>query len=104
MGGWRQTSYKQHGCTQDAGTELPRYPECSLEIKYATEHRCGVVIHGPGLSDAVTGTDPLKDGLPLLSCEPRDASTEVRRGLAKLCLQCGNTVAVAPLPCLHTVL
>ena len=42
--------------------------------RYATEHRCGVVVReegggggggGGGLSDQVEGTDPLKDGLVL---------------------------------------
>lgn len=36
-----------------------------MSVRYATEHRCGVVVRGPGLSDAISGTDPLKDGLPL---------------------------------------
>jgi 2,3-diphosphopglycerate-independent phosphoglycerate mutase len=45
-------------------------------VRYATEHRAGVVLARPpaGLSDAVTGTDPLKDGLPLRVCEATDAS------------------------------
>ena len=39
--------------------------------RYATEHRCGVVVReeegrqGGGLSDQIEGTDPLKDGLAL---------------------------------------
>lgn len=37
-----------------------------VSVKYATEHRCGVVVRGPGLSDQIGGTDPLKDNLPLL--------------------------------------
>ena len=36
-----------------------------MSVKYATEHRCGVVLRGTGLSDAVSGTDPLKDNLAL---------------------------------------
>lgn len=39
-----------------------------VSCSYATEHRCGVVLHaldGKDLSDDVTGTDPLKDDLPL---------------------------------------
>lgn len=51
-----------------------RFPGCGVEVRYATEHRCGVVVRGGvgsgGLSDAITGTDPLRDGLPLLRCEP----------------------------------
>ncbi len=40
--------------------------------------RCGVAVAGPGLTDAVTGTDPLKDERLLLSSEPADSSPEVR--------------------------
>ncbi len=48
-----------------AGVRLPGFPQHSVAVKYATEHRCGVAVSGPGLSDAITGTDPLKDNLPL---------------------------------------
>lgn len=41
-------------------------PQHTVSVKYATEHRCGVVVRGPGLSDQIGGTDPLKDNLPLL--------------------------------------
>ena len=54
----------------------PPTPCClqhAISVKYATEHRCGVVVRGPGLSDQIGGTDPLKDNLPL----------EVRRGVRK---------------------
>lgn len=44
-----------------------------VRVKYATEHRCGVVVHGPGLSGNVSGTDPLKDNLPLETSFPLDA-------------------------------
>ncbi len=48
------------------GLSLPSFPQYTVRVKYATEHRCGVVVHGGGLTDAITGTDPLKDNLPLL--------------------------------------
>jgi len=41
-----------------------------MRVKYATEHRCGVVIQGPGLTDAISGSDPLKDNLLLLKAAP----------------------------------
>ena len=44
---------------------MPSFPDLVVKAKYATEHRCGIVISGPGLSDEVSGTDPLKDNLPL---------------------------------------
>lgn len=46
-------------------------------VRYATEHRCGVAVRGPGLSDAVGDTDPLKDKLPLKRAVPQDDSPEV---------------------------
>lgn len=60
-----------------AGIELPSFPEHRVSVKYATEHRCGVVVRGPGLTDAISGTDPLKDNLPLLKAEALDDSSEV---------------------------
>ena len=53
-----------------------------MSVKYATEHRCGVVLHGPGLCDRVTGTDPLTDRLPLLSSSPLDDSPAAARAAA----------------------
>ena len=51
----------------------PCCPQHRVSIKYATEHRCGVVVRGPGLADQIGGTDPLKDNLPLLVSERFDA-------------------------------
>ena len=48
-----------------AGLKLPSFPQHTVRVKYATEHRCGVVVAGPGLSDSISGTDPLRDNLPL---------------------------------------
>jgi 2,3-bisphosphoglycerate-independent phosphoglycerate mutase len=47
-----------------------------VSVKYATEHRCGVVVRGPGLCDAVSDTDPLKDNLPLRQARPLDETPE----------------------------
>ncbi len=58
------------------GLAIPGFPRHALAVRYATEHRCGVVLRGPGLSDAVGGTDPLRDGLPLRRAEPLDGSPE----------------------------
>lgn len=44
-----------------------------MSVRYATEHRCGVVVRGPGLSDAISGTDPLRDNLPLRVRAPHAA-------------------------------
>ena len=53
-----------------------------MQVRYATEHRCGVVIHGTGLSDDVTDTDPLKDNLPLRQSAAAADTPEVRDALA----------------------
>lgn len=58
---------------------LDEYPDVEVFVKYATEHRCGVCIRGPNLSDCITGTDPLKDGLPLMECKPTNDSFEAKR-------------------------
>ena len=57
-------------------TELPSYPQHRIRVKYATEHRCGLVIEGPGLCDRITSTDPLRDNLKLLTAEASDESPE----------------------------
>lgn len=36
---------------------------------HATEHRIGLKVHGPNLSNDITGTDPLKDNLKLIDCK-----------------------------------
>lgn len=59
------------------GLVLPSFPQHAVSVKYATEHRCGVVVRGPGLTDAIDGTDPLKDNLPLLQAKPTDDTPEV---------------------------
>ena len=61
-------------------TALPidGFPEVQLRVRYATEHRCGIVLHGSGLTDSITGTDPLRDGCPLGIATPLDASPEVK--------------------------
>ncbi|GIL98398.1 hypothetical protein Vretimale_3768 [Volvox reticuliferus] len=63
-------------CQALDGLQLPGYPQHSVSVKYATEHRCGVVLRGPGLTDAVGDTDPLKDHLPLKRSLPTDDTPE----------------------------
>lgn len=60
-------------CDALDGIKVPGYPEHTIYCKWATEHRCGVKISGPGLSSQITGTDPLKDDLPLVHCKAEDA-------------------------------
>ncbi|DAZ99203.1 TPA: hypothetical protein N0F65_008236 [Lagenidium giganteum] len=63
-------------CSFLDGTEISAFPNMRVATKYATEHRCGVVFKGPGLCDKMTGTDPLKDHLPLQISRPLDDSPE----------------------------
>jgi len=62
-------------CAALDGLPIPGFPGLAVSVRYATEHRAGVVLSLPGeerswLSGAVSGTDPLKDGRPLRACEP----------------------------------
>ncbi|KAF4322984.1 hypothetical protein JM18_000290 [Phytophthora kernoviae] len=63
-------------CSFLDGLTLPEFPGFVVATKYATEHRCGIVFKGPGLCDKITGTDPLKDHLPLVASEPLNDSPE----------------------------
>lgn len=57
-------------CAALDGLAIPGYPQHAVSVKYATEHRCGVVVRGAGLTDQITGTDPLRDNLPLQASQP----------------------------------
>ena len=63
-------------CAALDGAAVPGFPEVAVRVKYATEHRCGVVVSGPGLTDQIAGTDPLKDGRPLERPRPLRARGE----------------------------
>ncbi|MFS7955915.1 putative phosphoglycerate mutase (2,3-diphosphoglycerate-independent) [Helianthus anomalus] len=58
--------------------KLPSYPEYEVRVRYATEHRCGVVVRGPKLSGNISGTDPLKDNRLLLEAKPLDNTEEAK--------------------------
>lgn len=58
-------------------SHLPFQPVLLLHIcRYATEHRCGVVVSGPGLCGNISGSDPLKDHRLLLKVKPLDDTKE----------------------------
>lgn len=63
-------------CAALDGCRLPAFPDYQVNVRYATEHRCGVVVRGPGLSGNISGTDPLKDALPLRTVEGLDGTPE----------------------------
>ncbi|EPB88271.1 hypothetical protein HMPREF1544_04979 [Mucor circinelloides 1006PhL] len=57
-------------CKAIDNVKLPSFPNHTVSVKYAIEHRCGVRVRGPGLASSITGTDPLVDNKPLVYCEP----------------------------------
>ena len=75
----------------------------TVSVKYATEHRCGVVVRGTGLNDAIGGTDPLKDNLPLLVCvlegDARGLGASCDGGAAQACASCASRGRAAALGC-----
>ncbi|EYU39361.1 hypothetical protein ABFS82_11G093700 [Erythranthe guttata] len=62
--------------------KLPNFPQYEVRVRYATEHRCGVVVKGPKLSGNISGTDPLKDNRLLLQVQPLDDSEEAKNTAA----------------------
>lgn len=58
--------------------KLPSFPNYEVRVRYATEHRCGVVVKGPNLSGNISGTDPLKDLKLLQVVEPLDDSDDAK--------------------------
>ncbi|KAF0685826.1 Aste57867_22348 [Aphanomyces stellatus] len=62
-------------CPFVSAISIPSLPDVRVVCKYATEHRCGIVFKGPNLSDQITGTDPLKDNLPLQTAAPKDPTS-----------------------------
>jgi 2,3-diphosphopglycerate-independent phosphoglycerate mutase len=63
-------------CGDLDGIKIPEYPEVDVSIVYATEHRCAVRIRAPGMSDRITGTDPIHDNRPLELSKPLDGTKE----------------------------
>ena len=89
-------------CAELDGMHIPGYGDrYEVRFKYATEHRCGVVVRGPGLSDKITGTDPLKDGLRLLKCAAAipddDDAEETARVIDALSMEIRRRLAEHPL-------
>uniref|UniRef100_A0A5B6ZM59 Metalloenzyme domain-containing protein n=1 Tax=Davidia involucrata TaxID=16924 RepID=A0A5B6ZM59_DAVIN len=64
------------------GMKLPSFPQYEVRVRYATEHRCGVVVKGPNLSGNISGTDPLKDNRLLLQTEALDDTDEAKHTAA----------------------
>lgn len=58
---------------------IPGYPEVTVSVKHTIAHRLVVCLRGPNLSDRISNTDPLSDGLSLLASTPRDKSQGASR-------------------------
>ncbi|KAG6415675.1 hypothetical protein SASPL_123089 [Salvia splendens] len=69
-------------CAALDGLKLPTFPQYEVRVRYATEHRCGVVVKGPKLSGNISGTDPLKDTRLFLQAQPLDDSDEAKNTAA----------------------
>ncbi|KAK2970786.1 hypothetical protein RJ640_012114 [Escallonia rubra] len=69
-------------CAALDGMKLPSFPQYEVRVRYATEHRCGVVVKGPKLSGNISGTDPLKDDRLLLQAEALDDTDEAKHTAA----------------------
>jgi 2,3-diphosphopglycerate-independent phosphoglycerate mutase len=63
-------------CADLDGIKIPEFPEVDVGIVYATEHRCAIRIRAPGMSDRISGTDPIHDGKPLELSQPRTGAPE----------------------------
>lgn len=71
-------------CDALTGMKIPGYPDHSVSCMWATEHRCGLKVSGPNLSSLITGTDPLKDNLKIVSCKAEDEEDSNAKFTAKL--------------------
>ncbi|KAL6961062.1 hypothetical protein U1Q18_038825 [Sarracenia purpurea var. burkii] len=69
-------------CAALDGLKLSLFPQYEVRVRYATEHRCGVVLKGPNLSGNISGTDPLKDNRLLLQVEALDDTDEAKHTAA----------------------
>lgn len=65
-------------CRDLDGIKIPEFPEVGVSVVYATEHRCAVRIRAPGMSDRITGTDPIHDDKPLEKSTPIDDTPEAK--------------------------
>jgi 2,3-diphosphopglycerate-independent phosphoglycerate mutase len=59
------------------GMVIPGFEEYKVSTKHATEHRIGLLVSGPGLSNDITDSDPLVDDLELLKIKPLKPEAEL---------------------------
>ena len=63
--------------------KIPGYPDHTVVIRHATEHRVGLRITGYGLSNDITDTDPLKDNKKLLRVNATNPEADFTAGLVQ---------------------
>lgn len=71
---------------------IPGYEDYKVSCKYATEHRCGLKVAGPGLSYHISGQDPLKDNKPLPKVVSNIPGDEKAEFTAKLVQKLSETI------------
>jgi len=59
--------------------KLNKVRDVEVRFYHATEHRLAVVLHGPGLSDEVTDTDPHEVGKPVALSKPLKDTPEAKK-------------------------
>lgn len=59
------------------GLLVPGFEEYRISTMHATEHRLGLRISGPGLSNDISDNDPLSDNLPLLKIKALKPEAEL---------------------------
>jgi 2,3-bisphosphoglycerate-independent phosphoglycerate mutase len=61
------------------GYKLHEAPDVEVIVKHATQHRCAVILRGPGLSHKVTDTDPHATNAQVKTSKPLDNSAEAKK-------------------------
>lgn len=62
--------------------KIPGFEQYTVSTKHATEHRIGLKVSGPGLSNQITDTDPMEDGHALMKIKAKGPEGELT---AKIC-------------------
>ncbi|HUL61776.1 MAG TPA: 2,3-bisphosphoglycerate-independent phosphoglycerate mutase [Methanocella sp.] len=60
-------------------SERVKVPGVEVIFKRSTGHRAALVLRGPGLSAAISDTDPKKEGNPIKECHATDDTPEAKR-------------------------
>lgn len=66
-------------CADLDGLPLPSFPDVKVKVRHAGGHRLVASLSGEGISDKISNTDPLSDGLPLGVIEATAATAAARQ-------------------------